>query len=122
LRDAIAGLQNKTVTVQEYVKTINEVTNIQTYAGSHDSRIRDSGGPVRAGEPYLIGLNRRPELFVPRQSGTVVPLPNASTAAGGPSVYNFYLTSYGGAGAGRAILAELSRELGKDITGQLRRG
>jgi hypothetical protein len=33
---------------------------------------RSSGGPVMAGNPYIVG-ERGPELFVPRQSGTVVP-------------------------------------------------
>lgn len=36
--------------------------------------IRDFGGPVQAGQPYLIGLNRKPELFVPEQAGSVLPL------------------------------------------------
>lgn len=33
---------------------------------------RASGGPVTAGVPYVVG-ERRPELFVPRQSGYIVP-------------------------------------------------
>lgn len=33
---------------------------------------REFGGPVRAGEPYIVG-ERRPELFVPSQSGHIVP-------------------------------------------------
>jgi hypothetical protein len=33
---------------------------------------REHGGSVRAGEPYIVG-ERRPELFVPGQSGTIVP-------------------------------------------------
>lgn len=33
---------------------------------------RQHGGPVRAGAPYLVG-ERGPELFVPGQSGTVMP-------------------------------------------------
>jgi hypothetical protein len=35
---------------------------------------RASGGPVSAGTPYIVGENRRPELFVPSQNGTVVPM------------------------------------------------
>lgn len=34
--------------------------------------VRASGGPVEAGQPYIVG-ERRPELFVPRSSGTVYP-------------------------------------------------
>lgn len=33
---------------------------------------RASGGPVNAGQPYIVG-EKRPELFVPRVSGTIVP-------------------------------------------------
>lgn len=33
---------------------------------------RASGGPVTAGQPYVVG-EKRPELFVPRQSGTIIP-------------------------------------------------
>jgi hypothetical protein len=35
-------------------------------------RARAAGGPVRAGEPYIVG-ERRPELFVPETNGTIVP-------------------------------------------------
>lgn len=41
---------------------------------------RASGGPVRQGQPYVIG-ERGPELFVPNASGTV--LPHAALAGGG---------------------------------------
>ena len=33
---------------------------------------RASGGPVSAGKPYIVG-EKRPELFVPRTSGTIIP-------------------------------------------------
>jgi hypothetical protein len=33
---------------------------------------RAMGGPVTAGQPYIVG-EKRPELFVPRQSGRIVP-------------------------------------------------
>mgnify|MGYP003135093969 CR=1 FL=1 len=33
---------------------------------------RANGGPVKAGQPYIVG-ERQPELFVPRRSGTIVP-------------------------------------------------
>ncbi len=36
--------------------------------------IRDSGGPVSAGSSYLIGLNRKPEIFTPSMSGSIAPL------------------------------------------------
>jgi len=33
---------------------------------------RASGGPVLAGMPYIVG-EQRPELFVPRESGYILP-------------------------------------------------
>jgi len=33
---------------------------------------RENGGPVQAGLPYIVG-EKRPELFVPNQNGTIVP-------------------------------------------------
>lgn len=33
---------------------------------------RELGGPVTAGEPYLVG-EKQPEVFVPQQSGTILP-------------------------------------------------
>jgi len=46
-----------------------------------------NGGPAKAGQPYIVG-EEGPELFIPKQSGTVIP--NDTTmgimGAGGPSV------------------------------------
>lgn len=49
---------------------------------------RASGGPVEKGKPYIVG-EHRPELFVPKQDGTIVPrVPRqargAAYAAAGP--------------------------------------
>lgn len=41
-----------------------------------------NGGPVSAGTPYVVG-ERRPELFVPRQSGTIIPNLNKLGGGGG---------------------------------------
>lgn len=45
---------------------------------------RATGGPVRAGQPYVVG-EKRPELFVPDQSGRILPsVPSSTrTQAGG---------------------------------------
>ena len=45
--------------------------------------MKENGGPVRANEPYIVG-ERRPELFVPSRSGTILP----SVPMGGASVVN----------------------------------
>lgn len=42
---------------------------------------REEGGPVRAGQPYIVG-ERRPEVFVPNTSGTILPrVPSGSGRA-----------------------------------------
>lgn len=43
---------------------------------------RAMGGPVRAGQPYIVG-EKRPELFVPNSSGRIVPrIPNTPADLG----------------------------------------
>lgn len=46
---------------------------------------RASGGPVMAGMPYMVGENRRPELFIPNTSGRI--MPNMGLG-GGPPIIN----------------------------------
>ena len=41
---------------------------------------KENGGPVKAGQPYIVG-ERQPELFIPRSSGTI--LPSVPTGGGG---------------------------------------
>ncbi len=48
---------------------------------------RATGGPVTAGRPYIVG-EREPELFVPRQSGTILNGSQMSQATGG-NTYTF---------------------------------
>lgn len=54
---------------------------------------RENGGPVTAGQPYVVG-EKRPEVFVPHTSGTIVPsVPQAQSAGFGvaapaPSAYS----------------------------------
>lgn len=40
--------------------------------GDSGRNLRERGGPVKAGEPYIVG-ERRAELFVPDQDGTILP-------------------------------------------------
>jgi hypothetical protein len=42
---------------------------------------REHGGPVVAGRPYIVG-EKRPEIFVPSQSGTIIPSIDGLTVAG----------------------------------------
>ena len=59
---------------QEYIATLKQIPNTSTMTGSIPDylRKRATGGPVGAGQPYLIG-EKGPELFVPNQNGMVVP-------------------------------------------------
>lgn len=57
---------------------------------------RAAGGPVEAGRPFLIG-ELGPELFIPGQSGTIVP----NHALGGGATYN--ITVQAGVGDPREI-------------------
>lgn len=50
---------------------------------------RASGGPVTAGVPYVVG-ERQPELFVPRQSGYIVP-----QVPGGGMTFSPYIDARG---------------------------
>ena len=46
---------------------------------------KENGGPVKAGQPYIVG-ERQPELFVPRTSGTI--LPSVPTSGNGGTTNN----------------------------------
>lgn len=54
------------------------------FAGKFAGGGRAAGGPVMAGQAYLVGEGGKPELFVPGQSGRVMPVQGA--AAGGGNV------------------------------------
>lgn len=76
--------------------------------------LRANGGPVTAGQPYIVG-ERRPELFVPNQSGTIVPRVPTITAGGSgafaPSVtFAPTISVQGGGGdAGEQVTAALKK-------------
>lgn len=58
--------------------------------GSIFGGARETGGPVTAGKAYLVG-ERRPELFVPNTSGTIIPdvgMAANSAGSGGPITLN----------------------------------
>lgn len=61
---------------------------------------RAAGGPVTAGMPYIVGEHRS-ELFVPNQSGRIVP------NVGGGATVNIYLSSLDPAGAAPLVARAL---------------
>ena len=52
---------------------------------------RESGGPVTAGQAYIVG-ERRPELFIPQTNGTIMPDTSAINGGGGNQI-NFSITA-----------------------------
>jgi hypothetical protein len=69
-------------TVSNFVITKYSSTGVNLQAPSSVGR-RASGGPVTKGVPYIVG-EHRPELFVPKQDGTI--LPKVPSMAMGQSV------------------------------------
>lgn len=53
---------------------------------------REGGGPVTAGVPYIVG-EKRPEVFVPTTSGTIVPSVAAAMSGGGGTSVHFSITA-----------------------------
>ena len=62
-------------------------------AGQALLEFREKGGPVKAGHPYIVG-EKRPELFIPDRSGTILPDISALNGGGGSTstVYNTPVT------------------------------
>jgi len=74
---------------------------------------REKGGPVRAGQPYIVG-EKRPELFVPNQSGVIVPrVPELASRSTGGGVSVSMPISIDATGADSAGLARVERQLAK---------
>lgn len=86
-------------------KTATSYVNVVT-TGS--APLREHGGPVEAGQPYIVG-EKRPELFVPRTNGTI--LPRVPSGMGGGNTYNVTVNTHGSNGddIARAITDELRK-------------
>lgn len=97
---AINGIQD-TVTVTVFYKAVRigpHLVNNAQMQGEYSSGIggRAAGGPVKKGTPYIVG-EKRPELFVPNQNGTIIPKVPAPSS-GAP-----WAGSSGGAGASLVV-------------------
>jgi phage-related minor tail protein len=82
-----------------------------------------SGGPAKAGQPYIVG-EKGPELFVPQASGTVVPnnqLGNKGMATGAVNapVTNNYITNNINAIDARSV-AQLFAENRRSLLGSVK--
>ena len=86
LSETLGGLP-KRIDVDIYVNTHGTVPDLGGGTGGSAPQPRATGGPVTAGQPYLVG-ERGPELFVPAGNGRIVP--NAATMG---DTMNFYISS-----------------------------
>ncbi len=93
-------------------KTPNSTGVIGSLLGSISGLFRAEGGPVTAGQAYIVGENR-PELFVPSSNGTIIPsVPNSNSV-------NFHINAMDGQDVMRT-LANKQREIAEMVfsTGQ----
>lgn len=89
IQGTISNLQAGASKLQSSITVgIQGAQGTQLQGSSPNLQRRAVGGPVRAGVPYLIGENRRPEVFVPNESGQVL---TEDQARGGTTVTNNFL-------------------------------
>jgi len=72
---------------------------------------RANGGPVKAGQPYIVG-ERQPELFVPRTSGTILP---STDIGGGDNTTNMVTVNVDASGSSVAGSSTDAQALGAAI-------
>ena len=75
------------------INLINRIPGVGTVLNSVPGRAL--GGPVQAGETYMVG-EKGPELFVPQNSGTIIPndtLSNMSSGNGAQPTYNITINN-----------------------------
>lgn len=78
------------------------------FLGSVFGGFRESGGPVSPGRAYVVG-EKRPELFVPRVPGVIVPnVPTAANDGGGGMAVNLTVNA---PGATAETVSMIRREL-----------
>ena len=70
---------------------------------------RANGGPVKAGQPYVVG-ERQPELFVPNRSGTILP-----SVPSGDNITNIVKVSVDASGSSVEGDGAMSQQLGQTI-------
>jgi hypothetical protein len=73
---------------QQAANPSNILSTVGMFGGMQYVQTRDSGGPVVAGQSYLIGGGKAPELFTPGASGFVTP----GGGGGSHVTQNIYIT------------------------------
>jgi hypothetical protein len=115
LRASLNAVHSKAITLT--VTTISK--RAQQVAGGLPGH-RALGGRVDAERPYIVG-EKRPELFVPDQNGTILPrVPSAGTAGRSSGGGDVYITITGGTIIGNS--AEFRRSVVDALNQGQRRG
>ena len=112
LGEAAIGVLNKLKRKLIEVAIQQAVSGIGGKIGGFFSTIfgaREMGGSVKANQPYIVG-ERRPELFVPNRSGTI--LPSVPTGGGTTNIVNVSVDASGSAVQGDNANAQ---QLGQTI-------
>lgn len=78
---------------------------------------RQHGGPVTAGRPYVVGENRKPELFIPNHSGRIIP--NNKLSAGGGNV-TIQLNMAGIMARSRSDLRDIAKDMTRALNEELK--
>lgn len=84
VRDLLAKVRSKKISVSVLVadSQLDKVYNTLSHFGGE----RATGGPVKRGKAYVVG-EKRPEVFVPNQDGTIIPsIDQFSGGSGGGGV------------------------------------
>lgn len=71
----IAELESIPQTLTTNIETVYSAPRGSVPAGQRPVERRAKGGPIRAGDPYLVG-EEGPELLVPGHSGAIIPIKN----------------------------------------------
>lgn len=103
--------RSKKITVDVYVRqTTSNKVDRQLDRYEH----RAGGGDVNAGQAYIVG-EKRPEVFVPKQDGTIIP--SVSQASGGYSAAGMGSSSGGWVPIrGDALIADLTRAIAAQVS------
>jgi hypothetical protein len=111
-QSAIDSLHGKTVVSNMVVQWTQKGVAVNVPSGVG----RAAGGPVTKGQPYVVG-EKRPELFVPDENGTIVP----DISGGNPAGISAALGGYGQAVTMPAVLNLPDTETGRFILRMLRK-
>jgi hypothetical protein len=105
LQSSIDALRGKEVTVTTVLERVYR-ERTEVLPGNPIGR-RAAGGPVKAGMPYIVGESGQ-ELFIPRQSGTVI----ANNKLGGGGAAGTVVNVYGDV-TGTQLVETVRREINR---------